>query len=288
MNSIQGQRIVITGAASGIGRSLARQAAHAGAQLLLADIQTDALEELATALRATGCTCHTMHCDTGHEASIAALTAESLRVFASSGGASIIVNNAGVALINPVETLQSADAHWLMNINFWGVVNGCRLFLPQLRQQPEAVIVNISSIFAMVSMPTQSMYNAAKAAVRGFSDSLREELRESRVQVLCVHPGGIKTNIARASRKIDIAMIADDAQAMVQQFDEQARTTPEQAAAAIWHAVAHGQTRLLIGPDARVLDLLYRLFPTHASAWLTAIVRWARKRDQRAKAPKAS
>ena len=228
-----------------------------------------------------------MHCDTGDEASIAALTAESLRVFASSGGASIIVNNAGVALINPVETLQSADAHWLMNINFWGVVNGCRLFLPQLRQQPEAVIVNISSIFAMVSMPTQSMYNAAKAAVRGFSDSLREELRESRVQVLCVHPGGIKTNIARASRKIDIAMIADDEQAMVQQFDEQARTTPEQAAAAIWHAVAHGQTRLLIGPDARVLDLLYRLFPTHASAWLTAIVRWARKRDQRAKAPKA-
>lgn len=130
----------------------------------------------------------------------------------------IVVNNAGVGLIAPVEKLSTTDAHWLMNINFWGVVHGCQAFLPQLRQRPDAVLVNISSIFAMVSVPTQSIYNASKAAVRGFSDGLREELHGSGVNVLCVHPGGIKTNIANSARITDVSMVADSDQEMRDNF----------------------------------------------------------------------
>ena len=166
MNSLNGKAVVITGAASGIGRALAQHAARDGARLLLADIQAQALEDLAASLRALGTTCHTLVTDTGSEASIQALAQESLRVFADQGGADVLVNNAGVALSSPVRDLQTSDAQWLMNINFWGVVHGCRLFLPQLQTRPDALIVNISSIFAMVSMPTQSLYNAAKAGVR--------------------------------------------------------------------------------------------------------------------------
>ena len=165
-----------------------------------------------------------------------------------------------------------------MDINFWGVVHGCRLFLPQLQRRPDAVIVNLSSIFGMVSMPTCSMYNASKAAVRAFSDALREEVRGSSVKVLCVHPGGIRTNIARNGRLPDPSMVADSADELVKQFEAEARTSPEQAAAAIWGAITAGKTRLLIGPDARVLDFLYRLRPSRSSAWLAGLARWARKR----------
>jgi short-subunit dehydrogenase len=278
MHSLAGKSIVITGAASGIGRALAQQAARDGARLLLADIQVQALEDLAASLRSAGAACHTLITDTGSEAAIAALAEESLRVFADQDGADVLVNNAGVSLVSPVHSLQTADAQWLMNINFWGVVHGCRLFLPQLQRRPEAVIVNLSSIFAMVSMPTQSMYNASKAGVRAFSDSLREEVRGSSVRVLCVHPGGIKTNIARASRVADASMVADSPAQLVARFDAEARTSPEQAATAIIRAVFSGKTRLLIGPDARVLDWLYRLRPSRSSAWLTALMQWARKR----------
>ena len=278
MNNLKGKAIVITGAASGIGRALAQHAARDGARLLLADIQAHALEDLAASLRESGCDCHTLVTDTGNEAAIAALADEAQKVFADQGGADVLINNAGVALTSPVHSLQTADAQWLMNINFWGVVHGCRLFLPQMQRRPDALIVNISSIFAMVSMPTQSIYNAAKAAVRAFSDALREELRGSSVKVLCVHPGGIRTNIARAGRMEDVSMIADSPAAIVEQFEREARTSPEQAAAAIVHAITHGKTRLMIGPDAVLFDWLYRLFPTRVSAWFYSLVQWARKR----------
>ncbi len=276
MNSLQGKAVVVTGAASGIGRALAQHAARDGAKLLLADIQQQALEDLAASLRSSGATCHTLVTDTGSETAIAALAQESLRVFADQGGADVLVNNAGVALVSPVHSMQTHDAQWLMNINFWGVVHGCKQFLPQLQTRPDAVIVNISSIFAMVSMPTQSIYNASKAAVRGFSDSLREELRGSSVKLLCVHPGGIRTNIARSGRMTDVSMVADSPVSIVDQFEREARTSPEQAAAAIVRAICTGKTRLLIGPDASVLDLLYRLFPARVSRWFTSLVLWAR------------
>ncbi len=267
--------IVITGAASGIGRALAQELGARQARLLLADIDEAGLQQVAAQLQASGVTCYTLVTDTGQEAALAALAAESVRLF---GAADILINNAGVGLVAPVEKLSTADAQWLMNINFWGVVHGCRHFLPQLRGRPRALLVNISSIFAMVSMPTQSIYNAAKAAVRGFSDALREELRGTPVALLCVHPGGIKTAIADNSRFVDVSMVAASPQEMRSNFSEAARTTPRQAALAIIRAIEADKTRLLIGFDARLLDFLYRLAPTRVTPWFTALARLGRER----------
>ncbi len=267
--------VVITGAASGIGKALSLGCAERGAKLMLADIDATGLQQLADSIRAAGAACHSLITDTGNEVALYALAAECQRVY---GGADVLFNNAGVALVSPIESASTADAQWLMNINFWGVVHGCRAFLPQLRKRPEAVVVNLSSIFAMISMPTQGYYNAAKAAVRGFSDALREELRDSSVRVLCVHPGGIKTNIANNARVIDLAKLATNAEQMRVNFEQAAITTPEQAARAILSAVEQGQTRLLIGRDAKLADILYRLAPARASQWITAM---ALRRQQR-------
>ena len=268
--NIAGKAIVITGAASGIGRALALACARRGARLLLADINEEHLASACAEAAAAGATCHGLRTDTGNEQDLFALAEEAhLRL----GGADIVVNNAGVTLVSPVESLTTVDAQWLMNINFWGVVHGCRAFLPQLRQRPQALLVNISSIFAMVSVPTQSMYHAAKAAVRGFSDSLRLELAGSPVQVLCVHPGGIRTRIVRDARIVDLAGVARSADELARNFEGLARTTAEQAALAIIGAIESGQPRLLIGRDAKVADFLYRLAPTKVSGWYAALTR---------------
>ncbi len=270
MQTLKDKVVVITGAASGIGRALALECGRQGARLLLADLNEPGLGELSAQLHAFGVTSHTQRVDAGSESDIFALAQTCQALF---GAADVVVNNAGVTLVSSVEKLQTADAHWIMNINFWGVVHGCRAFLPQLRTRPEATLVNISSIFAMVSVPSQSMYNAAKAAVRGFSDSLREELRETPVKVLCVHPGGIRTNIANNARLADLSLLQVSAAQMRSSFALNARTTPEQAALAIVRALASGQTRLMIGADARIIDWIYRLLPGRASTWVTALGR---------------
>ena len=270
MQTFQGKSVVITGAASGIGEALALALAQRGARLLLADIDPGGLERVANAARAHGATCQTQVTDTGSEADIAALATTAIQQL---GGTDILINNAGVALVSPVAKLQPTDAQWLMNINFWGVAHGCRLFLPQMQTRPKALLVNVSSIFAMVSMPTQSIYNASKAAVRAFSDSLREELRDTPVGVLCVHPGGIKTNIANKARVTDSSMVAASDAAFRSHFDKAARTTPAQAADTIIRAIESGKTRVLIGADAKVLDWMFRLFPARASRWFTNLNR---------------
>ena len=269
MKSFQGKGIVITGAASGIGEALAIALAAQGARLLLADLHAERLDAVAAALRERGADCLAQACDVADAAAVQALadTAQ-----AAWGGAHAVVNNAGVGLVAPVHSLTLDDAHWLMDINFWGVVHGCRAFMPQLQERAsrheDAVIVNISSIFAMVSMPTQSIYNASKAAVRGFSDALREELRDSGVRVLCVHPGGIQTRIARDARLGDISPVADSPQALHAQFEQ-----------AIVRALHGGRTRLLIGADAKIGDAIHRLWPTRAAPWLSALARRLRHRS---------
>jgi short-subunit dehydrogenase len=278
MRSLNGKIVVITGAASGIGAALAAGFARKGARLMLADIDAPGLDRVAAALRAAGCDCHTRVTDTASEEAIHVLAAHTA---AQLGAADVVINNAGVGLIAPVEGLNTSDAHWLMNINFWGVVHGCQAFLPQLRSRPESVLVNISSIFAMISMPTQSIYNAAKAAVRGFSDALREELRDTPVRVLCVHPGGIRTNIANRARITDSSMVADSDQEMRDNFLKMVRTTPEQAAHVIISAIESGKTRVLIGTDARIMDFLFRLAPSRSSAWMTAIGHRMRRSAQK-------
>lgn len=276
MMPLRDKVVVITGAASGIGRALALQIAPRGARLMLADIDEAGLKALADALREGGYPCREQVIDTGDEAQIRRLAEATAAAW---GAADVVINNAGVALVASAEQASTADAHWLMDINFWGVVHGCRAFLPQLRQRPQATLVNISSIFAMISMPTQGYYNAAKAAVRAFSDALREELRGSPVSVLCVHPGGIKTNIANRARVVDLSGIADSAESMRANFDRAAITTAEQAAHRIIVAIESGRTRLLIGRDAMLADALYRIAPARASQWICAL---ARRRAARA------
>jgi len=275
MNSFRDQVVVITGAASGIGEALSRQLAAQGARLLLADVDATRLDAVAQSLRQAGAICHARACDVADADAVQALADIAQREL---GGTDLLVNNAGVALVAPVDSLDEADARWLMDINFWGVVHGCRAFGPQLRARPGRVVVNVSSVFALVSMPTQSIYNASKAAVRGFSDALREEWREAGVQVLCVHPGGIRTRIVRQARLGDISTIAASPQALHEDFDRAARTSAVDAAAAIAGAVLAGRTRLLIGMDAHVGDWLHRLAPARASAWFVALARRQRER----------
>jgi NADP-dependent 3-hydroxy acid dehydrogenase YdfG len=260
MNSFKAKGVVITGAASGIGEALARNLAAQGARLLLADVDTGRLDAVVAELRAGGADCLAQPCDVADVAAVQALADTALQAW---GGADVLINNAGVGLVAPVHSLDLADAHWLMNINFWGVVHGSRAFTPQLQARPGSVIVNISSIFAMVSMPTQSIYNASKAAVRGFSDALREELRASGVRVLCVHPGGIQT-AAQQARLGDISPCRHAAGTACA-VRSAARTTAPQVRWPSGRRCKAG-TRLLIGADAKMGDLLYRLATRAASA----------------------
>lgn len=275
--------MVITGAASGIGEALALLMARQGARLLLADIDITGLNRVAHVVQITGAECYTLAVDTGSETAMAELATKAIERL---GGADIVINNAGVGLMAPVNKLNSDDAHWLMNINFWGVVHGCRYFVDQMKGRPDPVLVNISSIFAMVSMPTQSIYNASKAAVRGFSDALREELRSDGVDVLCVHPGGIRTNIANNARITDVSMVADSDQEMREAFTRLARTTPEEAAWVIVRAITTRKSRVLIGGDAVLMDLVFRIFPGSASRWFTQLGHRLRLRERARKMAK--
>lgn len=277
-HSLKGRVAVVTGAASGIGEALARALAARGATLAISDIRGQRLDSLAAEFTAAGIACLARPVDVADPGAVQAFADE---VESAYGRVDLVFNNAGVALISGVEAAPLSDAHWLMNINFWGVVHGCRAFVPALRRAGGGHLVNVSSIFAMVSMPSQAFYNASKAAVRGFSDALREELRGSGIQVLCVHPGGVKTRIAEDARVRDLHFVATDAPTMRRQFLAAARTTPAVAAEVILDAVRAGQPRVLVGADAKVLDAIFRLFPARASRWLTGLAK-------RQRAPAAS
>ena len=189
-------------------------------------------------------------------------------------GLNIVVNNAGVALLGQFNEIDQAQMDWLMNINFWGVVHATRAFLPHLARQREAHIVNLSSIFGIIAPPGQTAYAAAKFAVRGFSESLRHELQmaESPVRLSVVHPGGVATNIVRNSRTG--AGITDNARRAqsIERFDAVARTTPEAAALRIIDGIEKNQPRILIGNDARFMDLLQRFRPATYWAVLTRLI----------------
>ncbi len=267
---LKGRVAVVTGAASGIGEALARGLAAQGARLAISDVHGARLHALARELTVGGAECLSRKVDVADANAVQAFADE---IEAAYGRVDLVFNNAGVAMVSGVEAAPLADAHWLMNINFWGVVHGCRAFTPALRRAGGGHLVNVSSIFAMVSMPGQAFYNASKAAVRGFSDALREELRDSGIQVLCVHPGGVKTRIAEDARVRDLQFVAGDASTMRREFLAAARSTPASAAAAILRAVHEGRTRVLVGGDAKVLDAAFRLFPSRASRWLTSLAR---------------
>ena len=257
MDYFKGKRAVITGASSGMGRALAQQLNGAGCAVWLADINADGLTAVAAQLDEQRAQVHTRVMDVADKDAMFAWAAE---IGEQAESVDLVVNNAGVALMAQVKEMSFEDFEWLMGINFWGVVYGSQAFLPLLEKSPRGHLVNISSVFGMIAVPTQSAYNAAKFAVRGYTEALRQELdlENSTVKVCCVHPGGIATNIARSARNADPSVTADE---MASNFERFAKTSPEEAARQILRAAAKGQRRLLIGRDARMIGLITRLFP---------------------------
>lgn len=265
-NNLKQSVIAITGAGSGIGHCLALECAKHGAQLAISDINEAALKTTKDKIIArypdTKVLIHPI--DVANKEAVYQWAEEVAEKF---GRVNVIINNAGVALSVSAESMQYDDFEWLMKINFWGVVYGSKAFLPHLKSASWGHIVNISSLFGLISTPNNSAYNAAKFAVRGFSESLRIELMMSskRVGVSCVHPGGIKTNIANFSRDggNQIGLTARmSAQQRKQNFnDKMAKTTPQEAARIIVTGIIKKQPRILIGKDAKLLDIIQRFLP---------------------------
>jgi len=251
---------VVTGAASGIGRALAVRLAQEGASLAIADIKAPALDETAQMLRPAGgspvkVTTHVV--DVSDKERVAVFARE---VVEAHGRASLLINNAGVGLFGTVDQLSIEDIEWLMGVNFWGVVHGVKHFLPILRRQPQAHIVNISSVFGIVSPAGHSAYVASKFAVRGFTEALRHELAGGPVKVSVVHPGGIKTNIANNARP---GAGADQAAVERERaiFNIAARTSPDTAADRIVRGMLRDEERILVGADAWAIDRIQRWAP---------------------------
>ncbi|HEY8358326.1 MAG TPA: SDR family NAD(P)-dependent oxidoreductase, partial [Ramlibacter sp.] len=192
-------------------------------------------------------------------------------------------NNAGVALSATAEATSPDDFAWLMGINFWGVVHGTQAFLPHLRASGDGHVVNISSVFGLVSMPTQAAYNASKFAVRGYTEALRIELELERAPVgaTCVHPGGIATNIAAAQR-VDASVQGltgmDEAAHRAQAVRLIARTSPQSAARQVLRAVQRNARRVVIGGDARMVDVLARVLGAGYQSLVVAGARAMRRR----------
>ena len=248
---------VLTGAASGIGKATALLLATHGCHLVLADRNADGLATVAASARARGVRVSEHVLDVADYEEIMELPE---KVMSEHGKVTILMNNAGVGLVGTFDELSLDEFRWLIEINLMAVVNLTNVFLPILRQQPQAHIVNISSIFGIIAPPEQTAYVAAKFAVRGFSESLRHELEGSNVSLTVVHPGGIQTNIANSAR---VAAKADPAlaKASLTEFNKTLRTSPEEAAEQIVGAIQRRAPRLLIGNDAKGMELLQRLMP---------------------------
>ncbi|HEY4678020.1 MAG TPA: SDR family NAD(P)-dependent oxidoreductase [Candidatus Angelobacter sp.] len=267
MREIKGAVAVVTGAASGIGRALAVDLAKMGAQLALADVNVAGLEETRALLG--NATSRTYIVDVSKATAVESFAQAVQRDF---GRASLLINNAGVALMGTLAEVSLEDMAWLMGINFWGVVHGCKFFTPLLQRESDAHIVNLSSIFGLIGPPGQTAYAASKFAVHGFSQSLREELRAaSSIKVTSVHPAGIATpiaNRARAGRGVTSAA----RQEAEEYFKKVALITPEEASRVIIKGILANKNRVLIGADAYRIDRIQRLFPARASAMFAAFL----------------
>jgi short-subunit dehydrogenase len=265
MTAIRGAAAAVTGAASGIGRALAIELAARGCDLALADRDEAGLQAVAAEIGRAGSPKVSIHrVDVGEPGQIADFAQTAI---AAHPGLNILVNNAGVALLGQFHEIDQAQMDWLMNINFWGVVHSTRAFLSHLATRPEAHIVNVSSIYGIVAPPGQTAYSSAKFAVRGFSESLRHELKaaSSPIRLSVVHPGGVLTNIVRNMRTGTGITDNERRSQAIEWFDQFAQTTPKDAALRIIKGIEKNEPRILIGNDARFMDLLQRFRP--ATYW---------------------
>jgi NADP-dependent 3-hydroxy acid dehydrogenase YdfG len=242
---------VVTGAASGIGRALTWELAARGATLAISDVDDAGLGETAKRARQMGATIRCDRLDVTDRDAV-------LRYADTFDDVHLVINNAGIAFTGDVIELAFTDIERVMDVDFWGVVHGTKAFLPHLIASGDGTLVNVSSVFGLLAAPSQGAYNAAKFAVRGFTEALRQEMLVAGhpVRVICVHPGGIKTAIARNAG----ATGGRDAAARSAFFDQRlAHTSPERAARTIMRAAERGRARVLVGADAHVLDILVRL-----------------------------
>jgi len=258
MKELRGKVATVTGAASGIGRALACRLAREGCELALSDINAASLEETSAMLDATAPEVATAVVDVADREQVYGWAEKTVENF---GRVDLVINNAGAAVFDTIENISLEDFEWAFNIDFWGVVYGTKAFLPHLRARPEGHIVNISSINAMVPSPFNGPYNCAKYAVRGFNETLFQELRGSNVRVTSVHPGGVKTGISRNMRFREGAIGSLCKEDLVRNADRAFRSTPEEAADRIVKGIVKDQRKVLVGNDARFLDLSARLMP---------------------------
>jgi NADP-dependent 3-hydroxy acid dehydrogenase YdfG len=259
MQGFAGKVAVVTGAGSGIGQALAIELARSGAKVAISDVDIEGLADTEKRIRAIGAPVKADRLDVTEREAFLLYADEVKKHF---GKVNQIYNNAGIAFTGDVEVTQFKDIERVMDVDFWGVVNGTKAFLPYLIESGDGHVVNVSSLFGLFAVPGQAAYNAAKFAVRGFTEALRQEMAAARhpVKVTTVHPGGIKTAIARNATAAE----GLDAQELAKVFDKKlASTSPEKAAQVILDGVRKNKARVLIGNDARVLDVIVRVTGPH-------------------------
>lgn len=273
MKTFEDKVAAITGAGSGIGRELALELGRRKCHLALSDINEVGLQETVEQAVVLGVRVTPKRVDVADRDAVHAWADE---VANDHGKVNLIFNNAGVALGSTVEGVSYEDFEWLMGINFWGVVHGTKAFLPHLKASGDGHVVNVSSMFGLAGIPTQAAYNAAKFAVRGFTEALRQELdmMDCGVSATSVHPGGIKTAIVRSSRvDSSIRDLGIDDTNVRDRFERTFITSANRAARVILRGIQANKRRILIGPDARVFDWMVRIFP---SAYQRATVRYSK------------
>ena len=266
MQSYQNKIVFLTGAGSGIGRELALAFAKEGATLALNDWNETALTETWQMLPDSARGIQAAY-DVGDRAATEAFIE---RVVSELGGIDVAINNAGITLpLKPTRETSIEEFERVLRVNLWGVIYGSLAALPHLRKRTPSVLVNISSVFGLFGYPLQNPYSTSKFAVRGFTETLRNESKGSGLQIVSVHPGGIKTNIVRNIQAED----SPDREKLIQRFDSQARTTAPEAARVILDGIRRGKTRILIGRDARFIDYVVRLMP---ESYGRVLLRWLR------------
>src|SRR5262252_4809931 len=249
MHQLSGAVAVVTGAGSGIGRALAQELATAGAVLALTDINVAGLEQ--TLALMSPATARTYQVDVGNATAVDEFAAKVRQDFKR---ASLLINNAGVALYGTFSEISLAEMEWLFRINFWGVVHGCKSFLPLLQQEPDAHIVNLSSVYGLFGPPGQAAYASSKFAIRGFTEVLRLELKNTNIRVSCVHPAGVQTPIAENAR-LGHKASPQEAAILRDRFKNLATNSPTQAARTIVKGILRNRPRILVGADAYRIDV---------------------------------